>query len=176
MRTYEDVKATLTRYRQELEEEAKVKSHYVVVSGNMCITKKGASTQYILGKGDPVPMIKPTAEKNLEKQQAKVTDDVKLEVVSYYDWLQDNIKECEKLCDCMEQSLAGSSLKSPKQDFELAFVPEEPIIKGEGIGRPVVASCPTCPLGINKCVACKYCLGVNTNIIPWVVNCGYGEK
>ena len=30
MRTYEDVKATLTRYRQELEEEAKVKSHYVV--------------------------------------------------------------------------------------------------------------------------------------------------
>lgn len=175
MRTYEDVKATLTRYRQELEEEAKVKSHYVVVSGNMCITKKGASTQYILGKGDPVPMIKPTAEKNLEKQQAKVTDDVKLEVVSYYDWLTDNIKECEKLCDCMEQSLSGD-VKPVKPSAEMVFVQEEPIIKGEGIDRPISASCPTCPLGINKCIACRYCLGIDINTTPWVVNCGYGEK
>ena len=169
MRTIEEIKAALTRYRQELEEEAKTKSHYVVVSGNMCITKKGASTQYILGKGDPVPMIKPTAEKNLEKQQAKVTDDVKLEIVLYYDWLQDNIKECEKLCDCVEKSLNGETIEKP------VVVPEVlEFDRGtDGSSRRITMQCSTCPLGINTCMACKFFMGINTNVYPWCIDCGF---
>ena len=176
MRTYEDVKVALTRYRQELEEEAKTKSHYVVVGGNMCITKKGASTQYILGKGDPVPMIKSTAKYNMEKQQARLTDDVHLEIIPYWEWLESNIKECEKLCICMEDSLNGDApTPAPGSKPE----PDKPRVekpKGNPNMRVLQVAVPDCPLGINTCMACKFCEAVDLTVLPWMVNCTFNGE
>jgi len=175
MRTYEDVQAALSRYKEELEEENKVNSHFVVVGGNMCITKKGASTQYILGKGDPIPMIKATAEKNMERQQAKVMGDVKLKIVPYGEWLQSNIDECQKLCNCMEQSLNDK----PAEPVSVPVpTPEREPIQEEQAGIPfrfrnITLSCPTCPCGINNCMSCRFCKGVRTETYPWTITCEF---
>lgn len=182
MRTYEDVQAALSRYKEELEEENKVNSHFVVVGGNMCITRKGASTQYILGKGDPIPMIKATAEKNMERQQAKVMGDVKLKIVPYGEWLQSNIDECQKLCNCMEQSLNNKPVEPvPVPTPEREPIQEEqagiPFTSGGPIrSRAITLSCPTCPCGINNCMSCRFCKGVRTETYPWNITCEFVTK
>lgn len=176
MRTYEDVQAALSRYKEELEEENKVNSHFVVVGGNMCITKKGASTQYILGKGDPIPMIRTTAEKNIERHQAKVMGDMKLKIMPYAEWLQSNIDECQKLCNCMEQSLNDKPVEPAP-----ALTPESEPVQEESAGasfkfRSITLSCPTCPCGINNCMSCRFCKGVRTETYPWNITCEFVTK
>jgi len=165
MRTVEDVKIALKQYTDELELERKSKSpHFVVVGGNMCITKKGGSTQYILGKGDPIPMIRPTADKNCEKFQGKCMDGMKLEIIQYEKWLSDSIEDCKSLIQCMENG------QKPVKVQETT-TPQ----KTSGMTKEIRVVCSECPLGINTCMACRFCEGINLNVLPWTVNCSFNK-
>ena len=172
MRTLEDIRNTLTRYRRELEKETnaqRVVQNYVVIGGNMCVIKNRSTSRYTLSKGDPTPMTKSMAREHLKRQQAKVTDDIKLEMIPYYDWLQNNIKECERLEKCVENSLNGETIEKPM------VVPEahEFDRDTDGSSRCITMQCPTCPLGVNTCMTCKFFIGINTNVYPWCIDCGF---
>lgn len=179
MRTFEDVKTALKKYQEELANEAgSSQVHYVVTGGNMCITKNGGSTLYNLGKGDPIPMIKATADKNLTKFSEKCGDNIKLEIHKYTDWLNDAIKECEHLITCMNKSLSGESgdfVQIPG-DTIIPVVPmciptQTKEISENAVKKPVEMSCPNCPYSINTCMTCKFVGGVDVNVYPWVVIC-----
>ena len=173
MRTYEDVKIALKKYQDELANEAGSKQpHWVVVGGNMCIIKKGASTQYVLGKGDPVPMIKVTAEANLTKFQERCGDNIKLEMINYTEWLNAEINECNHLISCMQRTLAGETPSQSPVD-PLDPIPQQNM---DGIKRPIVMTCENCPLGVNTCMTCRFCLGVDSNVYPWEINCGFKKE
>lgn len=173
MRTYEDVKLALKHYHDELANEASAKlPHYVVVGGNMCIIKKGASTQYILGKGSPVPMIKTTAESNLKKFQDKCGDNIKLEMIVYSDWLNDEIKECNHLIGCMQKSLSGEEPEQPIQMGQEEVHQGEPTGPGSDVhSRCITMSCTSCPYGINTCMTCRFAVGIRMQVIPWEIIC-----
>lgn len=169
MRTYEDVKLKLTFYQEELrKEKSSSRDHYVVVGGNMCVTRNGQSVQYILGKGEPVPMVKETAVKNLEKCQAKCTDDVKLEMKSYKDWLQESIEECEKLIACMQRQLSGDT-----PGAMVVPVPEPTTPTAATFREPAQLNiaCKECPVSNNSCLYCKFFGGIDFNKYPYRVQC-----
>jgi len=171
MRTYEDVKIALKKYHDELANEASSKqSHWIVIGGNMCIVKKGASTQYILGKGDPVPMIKATAEANLSKFQARCGDNIELKMVEYTSWLNEEIKECEHLISCMQKTLAGEEPSSSDGVVSTTIVSQQPICSNAE-RRAIHVCCEECPYKINSCWTCKYAGGVDTSVIPWMILC-----
>lgn len=176
MRTYEDVKIALKTYQDELANEASSKQpHWVVIGGNMCITRKGASTLYILGKGSPVPMIKTTAESNLRKFQDKCGDNIELKMVEYTSWLNEEIKECEHLIACMQKTLSGDSQETPGSQSisSLSSDAESSPICGpqDTVHRDIIMVCSSCPYGINTCMACKFCVGVDPSRIPWQIIC-----
>ena len=177
MRTYEDVKIALKKYKDELANEAGAKQpHWVIIGGNMCITKKVSSNTYILGKGDPAPMLKTNARKNLTKFQERCGDNIKLEMVNYTEWLNAEINECNQLISCMQRTLAGETPTPPPVDpldpLD-SFVPQQNV---DGIKRPIIISCENCPLGVNTCMTCRFCLGVDTNVYPWEINCGFTKE
>lgn len=175
MRTIDDIKATVVRYRRELaEEQKKTNSHYVVIGGNMCITQKGSSRHYVLGKGDPVPMVLDTARKHFKKNESKMMDGIKLEVVKYSKWLEDSINECEKLLMYSTPLIDNEPVSQPVTEE----VPEPlnvpvPVVNDSKTGdiRPIHITCPTCPMEFGNCSLCKLCISVNTNDIPWSVEC-----
>lgn len=176
MRTIDDIKATVVRYRRELaEEQKKTNSHYVVMGGNMCITQKGPSRHYVLGKGDPVPMVLDTARKHLKKNESKMMDGIKLEVVKYSKWLEDSIKECEKLLAYSTPSISNEPVSQPIiEEMPEPLNMSSPVLNGSKTGdiRSINITCPTCPMGFGNCSLCKLCIGVNTEDIPWSVKCG----
>lgn len=166
MRTYEDVETTLKKYKDELANEAGSKQpHWVVVGGNMCILKKGGSTQYILGKGDPVPMTKHTAESNLTKFQERCGNNIKLSMMDYTEWLNAAINECNHLILCIQKTLAGNN-----QDVT---IPESITPPKERVTRAITITCESCPLSVNTCMTCRFCMGININTYPWEINCGF---
>lgn len=182
MRTYEEVKAARKIYQDALVEEAGSRHpHYVVTGGNMCIIKKGAA-QYMLGKGEPVPMREDTAQGKLEMFQDLCGDNIKLEIISYSEWLKANIAECDHLISCIQKSLSGEELdEEPAQEVdtvetpvnETPAQPEPPTVaNGDWEAIPIEMSCPDCPIGVKACMVCKFCIGVKPDVYPWQVVCG----
>jgi len=173
MRTYEDVKAALRYYTDELaNEKGQTYQHFVVSGGGLCISRKGIS-QYILSKNNPTPMKRETAIKNLEKFQSMCTDDVKLEIYKYCDWLESNIKECNGLIECIQRSMAGeqepSVTDTPDHEQATAAGNPERLI-------PVAFEFPQCPYGVNTCYTCRFVSGVDTGVLPWRVICSAGME
>lgn len=173
MRTYEDIKSSLKKYQDELAQEAGSKQpHWIVVGGNMSIIKKGTSNQYVLGKGDPVPMLRQTAESNLEKFQARCGDNIKLSIVKYNDWLNDEINECNHLISCINKTVYSKDSGEDNINIEPPQINmETPIVNGELIYRHIHVGCPSCPYNINSCWTCKFAGNVNTTTIPWTIIC-----
>lgn len=182
MRTYEEVKAARKKYHDALVEEAGSRHpHFVITGGNMCVIKKGAA-QYILGKGEPIPMREDTAQGKLVFFQEKCGDNIKLEVISYSDWLKANIEECDHLISCIQKSLSGEE-EIPEEPMPVENVEETPVIEapaqpepptvanGDWEANSIEMSCPGCPLGIKMCMVCRFCVGVKTDIYPWQVVC-----
>ena len=187
MRTVDDIKATILRYKRELvEEQKRSNGHYVVVGGNMCITQPGSSWHYVLGKGDPVPMLLETAKRHLKKNESKLMDDIRLEVIKYSDWLENSIKECEKLLayttpvtleepEPVQTPTTETPMETPMEESK----PEPQIITMEEPAttiRPITINCPTCPMEFGNCALCKLCAEVNTESIPWEVKCEANNK
>lgn len=174
MRTFEDVKVALKNYHDELAIEAGSRHpHFVVVGGNMCIIKKGAA-QYTLGKGDPIPMREDTAQGKLLQFREKCGDNIKLEIISYSDWLNANIQECEHLISCMQASLSGEEVVTPKEKPEIIHKDTSTPYVNEPVnpsGRFISIACPECPYGVNTCMTCKFAEGVNMQVIPWTIIC-----
>lgn len=171
MRTYEDVKITLKKYQDELANETSAKRpHWIIIGGNMCIVRKGISTQHILGKGDPVPMTKATAEANLPKFQARCGDNIELKMIEYTSWLNEEIKECERLISCMQKTLIGEEPSGSDRVAPISVAPQQ-YIRSDAERRPINVACVTCPYHINSCWTCKYAGGVDTSVIPWMILC-----
>lgn len=175
MRTYEDVKLALKYYQEELNREKESKSpHYVIVGGNMSIIRNGTSIQFSLGKGNPVPMIKSTADKNVVKFQAKCEDGLKLEVVKYDKWLEGEIKECNQLCDCMMKEMSTSPLSNisvVSKEIQSPQISSQNYVVRKG---NISIECPECPFGVNKCVVCRYFVGVDME--KWSIKCSFIEE
>ena len=205
MRTLDDVKFNLIRYQDLLREERKFGNHYIVVSNGMWLTKKNQmahSHAYTLGTGDPVPMLKVTAEKNIQKLREKMMDDVKLECVFYIDWLEQKIKECKKLLKCAEkeqsnqteiqtekseqseivqtESTRDAALNEPENQSKIQteIQTENQTEKSEQSEQSEMSlnlevSCPECPIGVDMCAICKFCNGIEIKGASWTVKCNY---
>lgn len=176
MRTYEDVKLKLKFYQDELTRETTgTREHFVVLCGNVCVTRNGNSIQYILGKGEPAPMAKDTAIKKMEMYQDKCTDDVKLEMKSYKEWLQESIEECEKLIACMQRQLSGEPLpKTEEPSTQVPTpVPESTTPTAATFREPAQLSitCKECPVDNNSCLYCKFFGGIDFSKFPYRVQC-----
>ena len=175
MRTYEDVKLALKYYQEELKHEKEARTpHYVVVGGNMSIIKNGASVQYVLGKGFPVPMIKSTADRNLVKFQAKCDDGLKLEVIEYAKWLEDEIKECNQLCDCMMKEMSTpstSDIQVASKETQTTQIDSQNYVIRKG---NISIECPQCPFGVNKCIVCRFFVGVDME--KWSIKCSFIDE
>ena len=186
MRTFEDVKTALKKYQDALTKESYSNQvRYIVTGGNMCIIKKGVG-QYILSKGDPVPMRKDTARNKIAQFKDKCGANIKLELIKYNDCLNANIKECQHLIQCMNNSLSGTGeeFTQVSEDNIMSMpqvcstnMPINTSIENPEQNDPkerqyqIELSCPNCPYNINMCMACKFAKGVNMDVFPWQIIC-----
>ena len=44
------------------------------------------------------------------------------------------------------------------------------------VPRPITSICESCPIEIQKCWACRFCMGIDTSGLEWTVNCAYTKK